>query len=199
MPDSSNSDPSPAQAGLPDDPYVMALVARAVKRDQAAFGALYERFVLKIYQYLYYRAGEQSLAEDLTEEVFFKAWQAIESFRWNGRPFIAWLYGLALHTDITPLRPEQLAGTLPTDAPDVAADAAAFERTTDQHALRNALSELSPDQQRVIVLRFGCGLDTAEIAAILGHDAAAVQLLQMRALQRLGQLLAQHPDLTRDD
>jgi RNA polymerase sigma-70 factor, ECF subfamily len=202
VPDSDRRDPSDADVGPPDHPDVIALVARAVNRDQAAFGALYERFVLQIFQYLYYRTGDRSVAEDLTEEVFFTAWRALESFRWQGRPFVAWLYGLAHNTNIERLPRGRLPRSFPGEAPDLAiadpAEAAGFERTVDQDVLRDAISRLSPDQQQVIILRFGGGLDTAEIAALMGQDAGDVRLLQMRALQRLRQLLAQDFDRTGD-
>jgi RNA polymerase sigma-70 factor (ECF subfamily) len=191
VPDSYDRDASDAHAGLPDHPDVMALVARAVNRDQAAFGALYERFVPHVYQYLYYRTSERRVAEDLTEQVFFRAWQAIESFRWQGQPFVAWLYSFA-----------HLAGSVRDEAPDVgtadAAEVAAFGQTTDQGVLRERISGLSPEQQQVILLRFGRGLDTAEIAAQMGCDAAAVRVLQMQALRRLRQMLAQDLDRTWD-
>ena len=202
MPDSNPRDPSDAHAGSPDHPDVIALVARAVNRDQAAFGALYERFVLQIYRYLYYRTGDRSVAEDLTEEVFFKAWRAIESFRWQGRPFLAWLYGLAHNTNIDGLPRGRPPRSFPNEAPDLAtadpAPAAPFERTVDQDVLRDAISRLRSDQQQVIMLRFGGGLDTADMAALIGEDENAVRVLQMRALRRLRQLLAQHFDRTED-
>jgi DNA-directed RNA polymerase specialized sigma24 family protein len=48
------------------------------------------------------------------------------------------------------------------------------------------------------MLRFGGGLDTADMAALIGEDENAVRVLQMRALRRLRQLLAQHFDRTED-
>jgi RNA polymerase sigma-70 factor, ECF subfamily len=202
VPDNDHRDPTHAHAGSPDHPDVVALVARAVKRDQVAFGALYERFVLQIYEYLYYRTGDRSVAEDLTEEVFFKAWRALESFRWQGRPFVTWLYGVAHNTTIDRLDRGHLARSFPGEGPDVGpvhlAATADFERTMDQDLLRDAIGQLAPDQQQVILLRFGRGLDTAEIASVIGHDAGDVRVLQMRALQRLRQLLAQDSGRTRD-
>src|SRR5258708_38337474 len=74
----------------PDDPTVVALVNRVVvSRDPNAFGELYDRFVERVYRYLYFRAGSHPEAEDLTEQVFLKAWEAIGRDRRQGRPFPA--------------------------------------------------------------------------------------------------------------
>jgi hypothetical protein len=86
----------PAEAGDgPDRPDVLALVARAVGRDAAAFGALYERVVAPGLPVPVLPDRRPPTAEDLTEDVFLKAWQAIGHFGWHGRPFVAWLYRLA--------------------------------------------------------------------------------------------------------
>ena len=71
------------------------LIRRAQEYDPAAFGAIYERYYNGVYKYIYYRVGDQGLAEDLTMEVFVKALEAIEGFTFRGVPFSAWLYRIA--------------------------------------------------------------------------------------------------------
>src|SRR5216684_6449544 len=71
------------------------LVSRATRRDSAAFGVLYESHLDRVYRYIYYRVGSTAEAEDLSEQVFLKAWEAIERYEPRGVPFIAWLYRLA--------------------------------------------------------------------------------------------------------
>ena len=63
------------------------------KRD--AFGALYERYVHRIYNYIYYRTGNQHDAEDLTARVFIRAMRHIRTYVDKGVPFSAWLYRIA--------------------------------------------------------------------------------------------------------
>src|SRR5439155_10717156 len=86
-----STDPS-ARRNLDDEAY---LVARAVERDAAAFGRLYEAYLDRIFRYVYFRVGSTSDAEDLTEQVFLKAWEAIDRYQPRGTPFTAWLYRLA--------------------------------------------------------------------------------------------------------
>src|SRR5262245_49093284 len=87
--------------GEPDEDIIVDLVNRAISsRDAAAFGELYDRFVDRVYRYLYVRSTNRAEAEDLTEQVFLKAWEAIGRYRWRGRPFVAWLYRLAHNVHI---------------------------------------------------------------------------------------------------
>src|SRR5258708_5690132 len=67
----------------------------AAKTDPEAFGALYERYVKKIYNYVYYRTGNTHDAEDLTERVFQRAMLNLEGYTSRGLPFSAWLYRIA--------------------------------------------------------------------------------------------------------
>src|SRR5690349_3970444 len=98
------------------------------KISKDAFGELYERYLAKIYNYVYYRTGNHHDAEDLTARVFFRAMGHIDSYTDRGVPFQAWLYRIAhnlvanWHRDrgrrkIIPLD-EFVASRLQTDAPD---------------------------------------------------------------------------------
>ena len=71
------------------------LVDRASKGSGEAFGQLYQMYVDRIYNYIYYKTGHSVDAEDLTEQVFIKAWEAIRRFRFEGKPFAAWLFKVA--------------------------------------------------------------------------------------------------------
>ena len=81
---------SSTQPVAAEDPRVVALVGRAVARDQAAFAELYDLYLGAVYRYVYYRCERPADAEDLTEQVFLHAWAAIERFRWQGclEPFL---------------------------------------------------------------------------------------------------------------
>ncbi len=75
---------------LPD-----AELVELAKHDKDAFGELYERYVRKIYNYIYYRTGSHHDAEDLAARVFFRAMAHIENYTERGVPFQAWLYRIA--------------------------------------------------------------------------------------------------------
>jgi RNA polymerase sigma-70 factor (ECF subfamily) len=179
---------------IPDDPAVVALVDRAVAtRDQAAFGALYDRFLGQVYRYLYYRTGSQAEAEDLTEQVFLKAWEAIDRFRWQGRPFLAWLYRLAHNVHVDHLRRRRQTISLNDDERpiDLASEAATAElaQRLDAEVLARAVRQLTPEQQQVIILKFMDGFDNAQIAQVMDKREGAIRALQLRALMSLRRIL----------
>src|SRR5437899_767046 len=100
----------------PDDPAIVALVNQVVaSRDPGAFGELYDRFVERVYRYIYFRTGNHPESEDLTEQVFLKAWEAIARYRWQGRPFLAWLYRLAHNAHIDHVRARRHTTSLTND------------------------------------------------------------------------------------
>jgi RNA polymerase sigma-70 factor (ECF subfamily) len=162
-------------------------------RDQAAFAELYERYVEQVYRYTYYRTANRADAEDLTEQVFLQAWAAIDRFRWQGKPFLAWLYAVA-HNAVVDWRRRAApsdsldAGELPMD---IASQTAAREMTQwmDAELLARAISRLTPEQRQVITLKFVDGFDTAEVARLMDKREGTIRALQLRALQSLRRVL----------
>jgi RNA polymerase sigma-70 factor (ECF subfamily) len=72
-----------------------AALASAAQGDQVAFGVLYERYVGRIYNYIYYRTGNQHDAEDLTARVFFRALRHIGNYK-DRAPFQHGFIGLRI-------------------------------------------------------------------------------------------------------
>lgn len=168
------------------------LVSRAVKRDAAAFGCLYELYLDRIYRYVFYRVGSVSEAEDLAEQVFLNAWEAIERYEARGAPFAAWLYRLAHNLVVDHYRSKKPSAPLDeVDEAEEAGDdvATAVEGVLEIQELREALVRLHPDYQRLIVLRFVEGLSHSEVAQIIGKSEGATRVIQHRALQALARAL----------
>jgi len=181
-------------AESPDDSYVVELVDRVVAvRDARAFGELYDRFVERVYRYVYFRTGSHTEAEDLTEQVFLKAWEAIGRYRWQGRPFLAWLYRLAHNAHIDHVRSQRPTTSLTNDQRplDLASPSASVElrRTLDAEVIAGALAELTIEQQQVIVMKFIEGLDNEQIAQLMDKREGAIRALQMRALMSMRRVL----------
>lgn len=170
------------------------LVQRAIKHDNAAFAELYDRFVDKIYRYIYYKIGSTTEAEDLTGQVFLKAWEAIGKYEWTERPFAAWLYRIAHNLIVDYFRTKRDASSLDeitsVEHPGTDLDELVQHKLTAE-TLRLALKRLTPDQQRVIILRFLEGYNTAEVAQIMCKQPGAVRTLQHRALAGLNGVFRQ--------
>src|SRR4051794_41884688 len=67
------------------------LAKRVSQRDTDAFQVLYESHLDTVYRYVYYKVGNGQLAEDLTQHIFMKAWEAIHRYQWRELPFQHWL------------------------------------------------------------------------------------------------------------
>ena len=166
------------------------LVDLARTQDKDAFGELYERYVEKIYNYIYYRTGNHHDAEDLTARVFFRAMGHIEGYTERGVPFQAWLYRIAhnlvanWHRDrgrrkVIPLD-EFIASSLRVDAPDRQA-----EDKEEREALLAAIRRLPEERQQLLVLKFVEYLSNAEIGTIMERTEGAIKSLYHRTLIQL--------------
>lgn len=162
------------------------IVERA-KTDKEAFGELYERYITKIYNYIYYRTGNHHDAEDLAARVFFRAMAHIENYTERGVPFQAWLYRIAhnlvanWHRDkgrrkIIPLD-EFVSFSLKSDSPENKAEA-----DEERERLLNAIRRLPEERQQLLQLKFLDHLSNAEIGVIMDRTEGAIKSLYHRTL-----------------
>jgi RNA polymerase sigma factor (sigma-70 family) len=170
-----------------------SLAKRAIAGDAEAFGGLYDRYVDAVYRYVYYRIGDHAEAEDVTSDVFFKALRAIPRYQ-PRQPFLAWLYRIARNAVID--RSRRLRPQVPFEdalrhpgADRVIDPDAVLDRLSDSAALKDAIARLTPLQQDVIILRYVEGLDTKEIARIVGRRDGTVRGIEFRALGALRAIL----------
>jgi RNA polymerase sigma-70 factor (ECF subfamily) len=172
------------------------LATRASQHDSEAFAKLYDLYVDKIYNYIYYKVGNGAEAEDILAEVFAKAWEAIGGYQWRGSSFGPWLFRIAHNLVVDYHRARR--PTMALDALDplpqlVDAEGSrpeqVFERMMMLERVREAIGELTEEQQSVIILRFIEGYSTADIAKIMGKRAGAIRALQFRGLATLREIL----------
>ncbi|MBZ0277528.1 MAG: sigma-70 family RNA polymerase sigma factor [Anaerolineae bacterium] len=163
---------------------------RAQHGDADAFARLYRANVQPIFRYIYHRTNDTQLAEDLTSDVFTRALQSLSSYADQGKPFIAWLYRIAHARVVDHYR---RVGRRPVES-DVEAEPIPVTHDMDQsllrrqaaRALRQAITELTSDQQQVVVLRFIEGYSLEITAEMMGKNVNAIKALQHRALHSLG-------------
>jgi len=172
-----------------------ALVQRARQGEPEAFEHLYEANFDRIYRYLMLRVGNRADAEDITQQVFLKALEAIKSFRPRGAPFSSWLFRIAHNQVVDHYRKRNRERTLPLDEARSAsagnsdpADIAEQNLRLEQVAA--ACSYLTDAQREVISLRFAAGLSVAEAAMAMGKTEGAVKVMQHDALVKLRRLLS---------
>jgi len=173
---------------LPDE---RRLVEQAKSGDAEAFGQLYDAFVDRVYRFVFFRVTDVQMAEDLTSQVFLKAWENLGRYRPHG-PFLAWLYAIARNSVIDNYRTRKQTVSLDEAAPLAAHD----EKLDDQvelqfemKSLQVAMQHLTEEQQEVVTLKFIADYDTTEIAQRMGKSEGAIRALQMRALQALARVM----------
>ena len=180
-----------AAAPTRDQTPVVGLIIRAEGGDFEAFGELYSLYLDRIYRYVFYQVKDRMTAEDITEEVFVKAWQAIGSCKGKEATFSAWLYRIAHNHMINTLRKKQKITSIETknlvDASDPKIE---LETALDHQELLATIADLPQNQKEVIILKFIEEMDNREISKVLGKREGAIRILQMRALANLRQKLS---------
>jgi RNA polymerase sigma-70 factor (ECF subfamily) len=159
------------------------------KHDREAFGQLYELYVDRIYNYLFYRTGNSQEAEDLTARVFFRAIQHISRYEDRGAPFSAWLYQIARNLLANWYRDNDKRKMIPLDRisqehlsenPELDT-----EREQERQALLSAIRRLPATRQELLILKYVEQMPNAEIGQIMGRSEGAIKSLYHRTLLSL--------------
>lgn len=163
-----------------------ALIERA-KSEPEAFGILYERYVDRIYTYIYYRTGNQQDAEDLTARTFFKALNHIGHYVNRGAPFSAWLYRIAHNIVVNWHRDHERRRELSLEEHAMQSHVGSnpeqsAEASEERAALLRAIRRLPDDRQQLLLLKFMESLSNAQIGKIMGRSEGAVKSLYHRTL-----------------
>lgn len=167
------------------------LIRQAQHGDQHAFGDLYETHAPAIFSYLFAHLNNSLDAEDLTGEVFLKAWQSLPKYIERGVPFQAFLFRIARNAIVDHYRQNNRLEHNTVDDMD-GLKAEGLTETVDmvssqmehQHIL-HVLSKLRPDYQSVLTLRFISELSPQETAQVMKKSVGAIRVLQHRALAAL--------------
>ncbi len=166
------------------------ILLRASQGDRDAFGQLYDRYIDRIFNYVYYRTGNLHDAEDLTARVFQRAMNHIHTYTDRGLPFSAWLYRIAhnlvanWHRDRS-RRQEIPLNELPIlpskgDQPE-----STLVRSQEQETLLRLIRRLPPERQTLLILKFVENMSNATIGQIMGRSEGAVKSLYHRTLLAL--------------
>jgi RNA polymerase sigma-70 factor (ECF subfamily) len=166
------------------------VVAQASMGDKVAFGELYERYVGRIYSYIYYRTGNQFDAEDITSRVFYRAMRHIGNYQDRGLPFSAWLYRIAHNLVANWHRDNSRKKEIPLDESFIVRylgehPETALLKSEEQDHLLRVIRQLPPDRQQLIILKFVEHLPNAEIGSIMGRTEGAIKSLYHRTLLSL--------------
>jgi len=174
----------------PPEPEITGLVRKAIEGNVEAYGEVYKLCLDRIYRYVFYQVKDTMTAEDITEEVFIKAWKAIRTCRGQEDTFLPWLYRIAHNQMIDTLKKEIKV----LQSTDTNAFIDNFEERVEQslkwQQVLDNISTLPEQQRQVVILKFIEGVDNIEISLIMGKRQGAIRILQMRALTALRRQLS---------
>jgi len=179
----------PTDHTLPAAQEEAALVEIA-KVEPSAFAILYERYIDRVYAYIYHRVGNAQDTEDLTARTFYRALDKLHTYEDRGLPFSAWLFRIAhnlvanWHRDhgrrrflsLDRLWSHSKEGDTPEEQ---------VEREENHAALWDAIDRLPEDRRKLLLYKFGSRLSNIEIGELLQKSESAIKSLYFRTLATL--------------
>lgn len=177
---------------MPERQFDDEQVIKQVKNgDAEAYGMLYEQYAEVIFRYVYSHLGGRLDAEDLTEEIFLRAWRALPKYDERGLPFSAFLFRIARNSLIDYYRQHKAVQSI--EDMELQSHEASPEEMVDMHIeshqLRDTIAKLREDYRNVLIFRFLSGLSPEETAQVMQRSVGAVRVLQHRALSALKDLM----------
>jgi RNA polymerase sigma-70 factor (ECF subfamily) len=180
-----------------EDADTQRLVTRFQAGDTGSFAAIYERFFDRVYGYLRVLLNDRHRAEDVAQQVFLQAFEALPRYQSRGKPFSAWLFTIVRNSALMVLRKETGVEVVDPAELDRRREGAAAESgplaalnwVTDAD-LAIFLERLPLAQRQAILLRYVFDMSSEQAAKVMGRTPEDVRILQHRALRFLEKRLA---------
>jgi RNA polymerase sigma-70 factor (ECF subfamily) len=175
------------------------LIAECLQGQSTAFGELVRRYQDRLYSTVYRLVDNAEDAQDVVQETFLNAYQALDTFKGDAQ-FFTWLYRIAVNAAISLKRKQRVvlrlnpgrednAGPEPVDTSDLSRPDHALETAEQGRRVQEALSRLSPEHRAVLVLKDMEGQKYEAMAEILGVPIGTIRSRLHRARLELRELL----------
>jgi RNA polymerase sigma-70 factor, ECF subfamily len=182
-------------AGEPNPSFLeheQDVVVMAQQGNGQAFSQLYEHYFPQIYAFIMRRCGHQQLTEDLTSQVFLKAFKNLRDYQPRGYTFGAWVYRIATNALMDHYRKASTRSEHPTDELPERADQSRLaheeiESEQQRQELLSLVDRLNEKDKHIITLKFFAELSVKEIAKVVSLSPNAVSVRIYRALDTLRQ------------
>jgi RNA polymerase sigma-70 factor (ECF subfamily) len=164
------------------------------KLDSQSIGAIYDRYFSEIYRYVRYRISDETISEDIASDVFVRLLEASQKNKGPQTNLRGWLIATASnavndHHRRHYRRPvEALSEAMPDGSASIHSQIDVREQN---RLMKDALAQLTEEQQHVLTLRFGEGYSLEETAVFLKKNVNAVKALQFRALASLQRFIGE--------
>lgn len=164
------------------------------KKDPEAFGNLYDAYIEKIYRFVYFKVGSREEAEDITSEVFLKAWGYLIENGKEVRNFAGFIFRVARNKIIDFYRAKGQRQEFFLDPElEIGKEDKNFSRVEANQELEKllrTLKQLKQEYQEIVLLRYVEEMSISEIAEILGKSALSVRVTLHRAGKKLKELVS---------
>ena len=155
--------------------------------DRDEFGQLYDKYIKKIYDFVYYKTQHKDTAEDLVSQIFMKALKRINEFKVDKGTFQAWLYQIARNTVIDHYRTIKKEKNIDdifdlADSTDIERD---IEVKIKLEEIEEYLKDLKSEQRDIIIMRVWQGMNYKDISLIMGKSEASCKMTYSRAISKL--------------
>ena len=158
------------------------------------FSRIYDKYIEKIYRFIFLKTGSQEIAQDLTSDTFLKGWKAFQKAKdpknnYQIENTQAFLYQIARNSIADYYRKKGKIKIVSTENRVITDLSVDLEKkailSSDMNTIRLALNHLNEDYQNVIIWRYLDGFSTAEVAQIMNKSKQATRVLLHRALKAL--------------
>ena len=162
-------------------------ISRA-KEDIKYFEPIYVKYYDEIFRYIYRRTDDAEVTADLCSQTFYNALKNIRKFKWQGKPFVSWLYTIALNEvrkfyrnkrPIFIIEEERVAELLYDQ----------LEHDDPSQQIKKVFSRLSDEEVRLVELKYFEGQTFKEIAALMSASESAIKMKIYRLLKRMKKIL----------
>ncbi len=171
-------------------------LVRQSRVDARAFGALYDHYFPRVYNYVYFRVQDRATSDDLVSTIFMRALDRLDTYREERGAFGVWLFRIAHNIVVDYYRSAARRASLPLEQVEsLVSGGPSVEQSLVQRqetrALLAQVASLSEREQEIIGLKFGGGLTNRKIAALTGLKENNVAVILYRAMRKLRQALAE--------
>ncbi|PLX20648.1 hypothetical protein C0584_05405 [Candidatus Parcubacteria bacterium] len=163
------------------------IIKSCQKGDLERFGELYDDYIDKIYNFIYYKTSHRETAEDLTSKTFFKAVKNIQSFGKKEKYFAAWLFQIARNTVIDHYRSSKKTANIEDfwdidSGEDLLVD---LENKEKILLVKKYLAEIKSEKRDIVIMRIWQGMSYREISEILGKNEGSVKVMFSRTIKEM--------------
>jgi len=152
---------------------------------QDAFTFLYDAYIDRVYRYIFLRVADETLAEEITSQVFIEVWEKLPDYETGKSPILSWLYSLAYNAIFNQPRANQL------EESNYGVDYEGAQSLKNElQQLPGAFDNLADQQQQRLILEFMNQFDEPQISRQFEHQQGTIRALHMN---NLDELIAAYP------